>query len=287
MSKRNVFESNLKRIGLLDVNNKNIDSINGDMYKQYIKILYLPKGYKLTVDFAVYDTLQPSLFFVAPNQFLKIEKYGTAPGHFVFYNRDFYCIQIHDNEVACDGLLFNNISNMPMVTVPKQETVFMDYLFTQIEDEFGLNDTSLEEMIRTYLKQLLIRSVRLWKGQHLERSIVEQNNSLDFFRKFTLLVDAHYKEKHTVADYADVLAMAPKTVTHKFKRLNLPQPNEIIKNRIILEAKRLLVHTSMTAKEIAYELGYEDPAYFSRQFLVKTGQSPSGYRSMYLETAST
>lgn len=283
MSKRNIFESNLKRIGLVHVNDKSLDSINGDMYKSYIKILYLPKGYKLTVDFAVYDTRQPSLFFVAPNQFLKIEKYGTGPGHFIFYNRDFYCIQIHDSEVACDGLLFNNINNMPMITVPKQESDFMNYLFGQIESEFSLNDTSLEEMIRTYLKQLLIRSVRLWKGQHLGKAIVEQNNSLDFFRKFTLLVDAHYKEKHTVADYADVLAMAPKTVTHKFKRLNLPQPNEIIKNRIILEAKRLLIYTSMTAKEIAHELGYEDPAYFSRQFLVKTGESPSAFRSKYHE----
>jgi len=285
MSKRNVFESNLKTIGLIGINDKSIDSINGEMYKSYIKILYLPKGYKLTVDFTVYDTSQPSLFFVAPNQFLKVEKYGTASGHFIFYNRDFYCIQIHDSEVTCDGLLFNNMNNMPMITVPKHEGDFINYLFEQIESEFSLNDTSHEEMIRTYLKQLLIRSVRLWKGQHLEKTIVEQNIHLDFFRKFILLVDAHYKEKHTVADYADVLAMAPKTVTHKFKRLNLPQPNEVIKNRIILEAKRLLVHTSMTAKEIAHELGYDDPAYFSRQFLIKTGDSPSGFRSKYLETS--
>ena len=284
MRKQNLFESNLKRIGLVNVNAKSIDSINSDTYKPYIKILYLPKGYKLTIDFAVYDTKQPSVFFVAPNQFLKIEKYGAKPGHFIFYNRDFYCIQLHDSEVACDGLLFNNINNMPVVTVPKQEIVFLNYLFGQIEYEFSLVDTSLEEMIRTYLKQLLIRSVRLWKEQHLDKTMVEQNNSLEFFRKFTLLVDAHYRKKHTVADYADVLAMAPKTLTHKFKRLNLPPPNEIIKNRIILEAKRLLIYTSMTAKEIAHELGYDDPAYFSRQFLVKTGESPSAFRSKYLET---
>jgi AraC-like DNA-binding protein len=150
--------------------------------------------------------------------------------------------------------------------------------------EFELNDSSLEEMIRTYLKQLLIKATRLWKKQHLEKKVTEQNTDLEFFRKFTLLVDAHYKEKHSVADYADVLSMAAKTVTHKFKRLNLPQPNEVIKNRIILEAKRLLVHTSMTAKEIAHELGYDDPAYFSRQFQIKTGESPSGFRTKYLGT---
>lgn len=279
---KHLFENSLKRLGLLKVNDESLDNINDTDYKDYIKILYLPKGYKLTVDFAVYDTRQPSLFFIAPNQFLRIEKRGKEDGHLIFYNRDFYCIQINDSEVACDGLLFNNINNMPMVNIPKQESIFIDYLFRQIEYEFDLKDTSIEEMIRTYLKQLLIRSVRLWKGEHLDRDLADQKNSLDFFRKFTLLVDAHYKEKHTVSDYADVLSMAAKTVTHKFKRLNLPQPNEIIKNRIILEAKRLLVHTSMTAKEIAYDLGYDDPAYFSRQFLIKTGESPSGYRNKYL-----
>src|SRR5690606_14739196 len=239
---------------------------NGDAYKPYIKILYLPKGYKLTVDFSIYTTKQQSLFFVAPNQYLKIEKFGADTGHIVFYNRDFYCIQIHDHEVACDGVLFNNINNMPLVTIEKEDGGFINYLFQQMQDELLLKDSSMEEMVRTYLKQLLIKATRLWKREHLDKEALEQKKDLEFFRKFTLLVDAHYKTLHTVADYADHLSMAAKTVTHKFKRLNLPQPNEVIKNRIILEAKRLLVHTSMTAKEIAHELGYEDPAYFSRQF---------------------
>ena len=282
MKNQNLFESSLKRLGLVYVNKKTIEVINGPDYKPYIKVLYLPKGYKLTVDFSSYITRQSTLFFVAPNQFLKIDGGGPEGGYMIYYNRDFYCIQIHDQEVACDGLLFNNVQNMPMVKVDDTESI--DYLFRQMESEFRLQDSSLEEMNRTYLKQLLIKATRMWKKQHLEKAVQEKNNDLEFFRKFTLLVDAHYKAKHTVADYADVLAMAPKTVTHKFKRLNLPQPNEVIKNRIILEAKRLLVHTSMTAKEIAHELGYDDPAYFSRQFHIKTGESPSGYRSKYLSS---
>lgn len=88
MSKRNQFESNLKRFGLLYVTNESFDSINGDMYQQYIKVLYLPKGFKLTVDFGVYTTRQASLFFVAPNQFLKIENYGSEAGYLIFYNRE-------------------------------------------------------------------------------------------------------------------------------------------------------------------------------------------------------
>lgn len=206
----------------------------------------------------------------------------TETGYFIYYNRDFYCIQIHDKEVACDGLLYNNINNMPMTAVPPEEARFFENLFAHIEHEFRLKDTSQEEMLRTYLKQLLIKSTRLWKQKHLDGALTEDANDSDTFRKFTQLVDAHYKKKHTVADYADLLLIAPKTLTHRFKRMNLPQPNEIIKNRIILEAKRLLVHTALTAKEIAYNLGYDDPAYFSRMFFIKTGESPSGFRAKFL-----
>ncbi|MCF0072185.1 AraC family transcriptional regulator [Dyadobacter sp. CY261] len=277
-----VFNNNSKTLGLLRVSQGQMDAINGPDYKQYIKILYLPAGYKLRVDFACYDTRQPTLFFISPNQYLEMEATGEESGYFIFYNRDFYCIQIHDQEVACDGLLFNNIRNMPKVEASEDEINFLGCLFKEMIQEFQLNDSSLEEMVRTYLKQLLIRATRSWKRQHLDHAVTEQQSDLEFFRKFTRLVEEHYKSKHTVADYADFLCMAPKTITHKFNRLRLPQPNEVIKNRIILEAKRLLVHTSLTAKEIAYDLGYNDPAYFSRQFQTKTGESPSSFRANFL-----
>lgn len=278
-----VFNNNLKTLGLLQVSEEQTDVINGPVYKEYIKILYLPAGYKLRVDFACYETQQPTLFFISPNQYLELEAAGPESGYFIFYNRDFYCIQIHDQEVACDGLLFNNIRNMPKVELLEGEIAFLGSLFKEMILEFKLNDSSLEEMMRTYLKQLLIRATRSWKRQHLDNAVTDQQSDLEFFRKFTRLVDEHYKSKHTVADYADFLCMAPKTITHKFNRLRLPQPNEVIKNRIILEAKRLLVHTSLTAKEIAYDLGYHDPAYFSRLFMTKTGESPSGFRASFLK----
>lgn len=280
--KQHIFDVSLKKIGLLQVDSESLEIINSDAYKSYIKVLYLSKGCKVKVDFATYDTACPSLFFISPNQVLSIEELCDEPGYLIFYNQDFYCIQIHDDEVACDGLLYNNIHNMPMTAVPKQESIFINNLFMQIEYEFSLKDCSQEEMLRTYLKQLFIKSTRLWKLQHLDGVMAHQNNDIEFFRRFTQLVEANYKKKHSVADYADMLAIAPKTLTHKFKRLNLPQPNEIIKSRIILEAKRLLVHTPKSAKEIAYDLGYEDPAYFSRLFYIKTGETPVGFKSKYL-----
>lgn len=282
MNSEQLFQSELKTLGLLPLNEDNIPRVNNEDYREYIKVLFLSPGYRLQVDLTTYSIDRPSLLFVSPNQHLQIEQIGPEAAYLIFYNRDFYCIQIHDDEVACDGLLFNNIHTMPIVRLDEGTVPFFSHIFGQITTEFALQDSSIEEMIRTYLKQLFIKAARLWKRQNLNNALVEQQNDLEFFRKFTMLVEEHYRQKHHVADYAELLGVAPKTITHKFKRLKLPLPNDVIKNRIVMEAKRMLAYTDLTSKEIGYILGYGDPAYFSRLFLQKAGETPSGFRTKFL-----
>ncbi len=278
-----IFESHYKKLGLVRLSTDTLTAVNSDLYKPFIKVLYLPHGYQLKVDFQEYQTVEPSLFFVNSNQFLQIDKIGEQKGYLMFYNRDFYCIQIHDAEVACDGLLFNNLQNMPMVELPTSEQMWANQLWIQIEEELSTNESGQEEMLRVYLKQLIIRATRIWKKQELHQVQDGTSSDTEFYRDFSRLVEIHYKEKHSVADYADLLGFAPKTLTHKFKRLHLSQPNEVIKDRIILEAKRLLTYTQMSAKEIAYHLGYDDPAYFNRLFAQKVGDTTTNFRNKYLQ----
>ncbi|QSW89370.1 helix-turn-helix domain-containing protein [Flavobacterium endoglycinae] len=280
---RQVFESNYKKLGFLILNQETVDEINSDDYKAYIKVLYLPEDYLITIDFKQYQTTSPSLFFINSNQYLQITKEGKKQGYFMYYNRDFYCVQIHDAEVACDGLLFNNIFEMPMTVLPEKEVVFIEGIYDQIQEEFVSPDSSQEEMIRTYLKQLIIKATRIWKVQQLGVLNDEPSKEVDFFRDFSRLVEIHFRSKHTVADYAEILGVAPKTLSNKFNRLELSQPNDIIKDRIILEAKRLLGYSSLSVKEIAYQLGYEDPAYFNRLFTNKVGDTPSNFKKKYLQ----
>lgn len=276
-----IFESNYKKFGILPVDAEATDIVNHEKFKPFIKVLYLPAGSSITVDFTRYNTTSPAIFFVSNNQYMLLESVGKGPAYFIHYNRDFYCIQIHDQEVACDGLLFNNIYDIPMTLLSEKETIIVEQSLSQIMEEFELNESSQEEMIRTYLKQLIIRATRIWKQQNLGEINKSSKQDIDFFRNFSRLVEIHFREKHSVADYADLLAMTPKTLSSKFHRLNLTQPNEIIKDRIILEAKRLLTYSSMTVKEIAYALGYDDPAYFNRLFTAKAGDSPNAFRKKF------
>lgn len=275
-----IFEDHYKRLGLEVFSEGSLKDFSGDRFRTDIKIFFIPAGYELTVDFNHYKTQKPSLFFLT-NQHLSIQK-GKDDSILLFYNRDFYCIQIHDKEVACDGLLFHNVFEIPFVELDHSETALIKSLFQNIQDELEWKDSSAEEMIRTYVKQIIIRATRKWKKQNLDNDTLRiPGSELDIFRDFSRLLEIHFREKHNVADYAELLHMAPKTLTHKFKHLNLESPNQFIINRILLEAKRLLFYTDKPVKEIAYDLGYEDPAYFNRLFTNKTGNTPANFKKNY------
>ncbi|ANI87845.1 AraC family transcriptional regulator [Arachidicoccus ginsenosidimutans] len=277
------YESNYKKLGYQLVTPANVDEINIPSFRPYIKVLLVPKGYSLTVDFNVYETVKPALFFINANQLLNILKADGGTAHMLYYNRDFYCVQIHDAEVACDGLLFNNIFQIPKTELSTSENGIVKRIFDNIIEELALGDIHSEEMIRIRLKEMIIHATRLWKKQNLsigkEHTI---NADTEMVRNFGRLVEIHFREKHTVADYADLMGMAPKTLTNKFNKLKLDNPNEFIKNRILLEAKRLLAYTELSVKEIAYELGYDDPAYFNRLFAQKTKIAPAGFRKGFV-----
>lgn len=268
------FASTYQKLGYTSFTQDKMDYLS--QFNTYIKVLLVPAGCTLTVDFTTYETTAPKLFFINANQLLHFTKIGTQPCQLLYYNRDFYCVQIHDAEVACDGLLFNNILNIPAVTL---DPALITALFTNIKTELGDQDASSEEMMRTYLKQLIIHATRAWKKEHLDDAL-ELNIHADqqLFRDFGRLVELHFRSKHQVADYADLMHLAPKTLANKFSKLNLENPNDVIKTRIVLEAKRLLFYTDLTVKEIAYQLGYEDPAYFNRLFTQKAGTSPAEFR---------
>ncbi|MFS4471787.1 helix-turn-helix domain-containing protein [Chryseobacterium sp. T20] len=275
-----IFEDQYKRLGLEIFSEENLENFNGNQFRTDIKVFFIPSGYELSVDFNHYTTKKPSLFFLT-NQHLNIQK-GKDESILLFYNRDFYCIQIHDKEVACDGLLFHNVFEIPFVELDDSETSLIKSLFRNIQDELEWKDSSAEEMIRTYVKQIIIRATRKWKKQNLDNDTLRiPGSELDIFRDFSRHLEIHFREKHNVAEYAELLHIAPKTLTHKFKNLNLDSPNQFIINRILLEAKRLLFYTDKPVKEIAYDLGYEDPAYFNRLFTNKTGSTPANFKKNY------
>jgi AraC-like DNA-binding protein len=268
-----------KKFGLLELQGSNADAAAGQRLDDFIKVIFLKKGAEIMVDFKDYRLEEDALFFVNGGQWYQM-KDECCHGSMLYYNRDFYCVEIHDKEVACDGILFHNLYEIPVVNLSPEQSVVIEQLFKQIHSELIAEDSSLEEMLRILLKQIIIRSTRIWKNTH-EVNTEESREELEFIRKFSQLVEWNFTTKHTVADYADLLNITPKLLNKRITKFSKDTPNDLIKQRIILEAQRLLAHTSLSVKEIGYKLGYEDPSYFIRLFSKQANASPQQFRKQY------
>ncbi|WP_394974525.1 helix-turn-helix domain-containing protein [uncultured Croceitalea sp.] len=192
------------------------------------------------------------------------------------FNREFYCISDHDEEVSCNGILFFGTQDLPVITIPPEQQKRFDSLYDVFVEEFSTPDKIQGDMLQMMLKRLIIMSTRLAKQQLIVKEL--NNDQIDVIRKFNYLVDLHYKTKRKVSDYADLLFKSPKTLSNLFSIYNHKSPQQIILDRLALEAKRLIHFTDKQNQEIAYDLGFNDPAHFSRFFKKMTQLTPSQYR---------
>lgn len=238
-------------------------------------IFWIKKGKgKYHIDFEHYDFEDNTLFFLSPNQVFSVESEKIKEAYRITFSQDFYCIQTHDKEVSCNGVLFNNIYETPLVVPSSKETVKLEMILQNLIDEFQLDETAQYDMLQSYLKQFIIQSVRIKK----EHNLIKDDSTSKLFKDFSLLVEMNYKELHSVSDYATRLGLSPKSLSKHFQKLGTITPSELIKNRIVLEAKRQFLYTDDSIKTIAYNLGFNDAAYFSRFFSKATGQPPNSFK---------
>ena len=217
--------------------------------------------------------LQPGTMLVlTPDNYLKIFK---ASDSLVYqFNRDFYCIKDHDREVSCVGLLFYGNDSAPVIDLPEKEISKLDLLHQVFLDELDTIDTIQAEMLRMLTARLIITATRLIK---LQGNIEITDKQSDLLRNFNVLVETHFRTEHSVGFYAEKLFKSPKTLSNTFSKYN-KSPLQIIHDRIILEAKRLLIYSDKTNKEIAYELGFDDASHLSRMFKKHTNLSPTLFK---------
>jgi len=267
-----------KQFGYFDFEGDLPDLLSQQDFSAFIKIVFLKQGGTAVIDFKEYKLQQDALFFINAGQYYRFD--DSCRGTMLYYNRDFYCVEIHDKEVACDGILFHNVYEIPVIFMTEEISVEMEGSIGAIKNELEVEDSSMEEVLRIFLKLIIIRATRIWKK---DRQVAggEAHQEVEFSRNFSQLVEWHYTRYHTVAEYADLLNITPKALNKRVTRYSEATPNDIIKNRIILEAKRLLVHTRLSVKEIGYKLGYDDTSYFIRLFSKQASTSPQSFRQQY------
>ena len=245
---------------------------NNDLYK----FIWIQEGEVTLIIDHVEKTLgKDEIVSLSPLHNIKIKK---AKGRYIglLFNSDFYSIYKHDEEVSCNGLLFNGTSRIVHLQLSEKMPQLLQDIIDKMTDEYLMKDTLEGEMLRLLLKRFIILCTRL--AREYFSGSPEKERGFDIIRKYYILVDNHFKEKKQVRDYAEILHRSPKTLSNIFASYHLPSPIRIIHERIITEAKRLLLNSSESAKEIANILGFENVCTFSRLFKSMTGENISNYR---------
>jgi AraC-like DNA-binding protein len=233
------------------------------------------KGVQLSVDDRIVNIESGQIICLTYLQQIKV--IDTEVGFkCLAFNREFYCVHTNDAEVSCNGLLFFGSDYTPIVTLDEAEIKRLSTLFSVLEEEFLESDSNQEEMLRILLKRFIIRCTRLAKKQLLKETAIQSD--IDIIRKFNYLVEEHFRAKKTVSEYAALLYKSPKTINNIFSKYASETPLQIIHNRLIIEAKRMLLYTDKSAKEIGFDLGYHDPAQFSKLFKNNTGLTTSEFK---------
>lgn len=244
----------------------------------YYRIFWIEDGSgTYDIDFTSFEVKESGIFCISPNQIFSVRNEKVKIAYEISFDKDFYCVEAHGKEIACNGLLFNNVHRATGVSVDIDEASTFSSIIGNMINEISSPGNAHKDMLETYLRMFMIQTLRLIDDQEGKAS-AETHQKNQTVLDFIALVDKHFKTKHSVSQYANELFISPKSLSKKLNILGYPTPTKVIRERIMIEAKRLLKFGNDNVKEIAFELGFEDPAYFSRLFAKSEGLTPLEYR---------
>ncbi len=247
----------------------------------YYSMVWIKKGNGLAkIGFTEYEFTKDTMFSFTPYQPFMFEASDNIEGLVINFHPDFFCIHHHQEQVACNGVLFNNIYKPPYFILDNKSKKEFDKTIDQIVSEMQSLSLAQDELLVSYLKILLINASRLKLEQQTEadKEFVPTTDAPFVLQNLKNLIEIHYKTKHSAGEYADLLNITSKALGKATKLHFNKTPTDLISERIVIEAKRDLYLTNKTVKEIAFELGYSDEHYFSRFFKNKADVSPKQYR---------
>lgn len=246
----------------------------------YYSLIWVIKGRgKIKADFSTYDFSENTLFAFSPYQPFMFQTNEQIKGIVINFHPDFFCIHKHHQEVACNGVLFNNIYHPPSVCIDERTASTFKMLLEQIKSEMQNAALAQYEVLISYLKIFLITASRLKVEEQVENNLNFNDDQVPFIlQDLKNYIETYFRTKHSASDYAGLLNISASALAKITKSYFNKTITNLISERILIEAKRELYLTDKLVKEIAYELGYEDEYYFSRFFKNNADISPQVYR---------
>lgn len=214
-----------------------------------------------------------NVFFYYPYQC--IELYGDFEGELIQFHPDFFCIDIHAKDIGCQGLLFNNFFNDTNVKCFKLEFYELKEFCISIQKELQHKRIGQLDMVASHLKMLLIQAVRIKKEKQQEAQQISKDK---IYHQIEVLLDSHFTTQSSPEFYIEQLEVSQTTFNRLCKKHFKHSFITLLNLKRVASAKNKLFLTNLPIKDIAYQVGYNDPLYFSRVFKKHSGISPKEFR---------
>lgn len=216
------------------------------------------------IDFVKYPIMPNQLFLLLPDQIHNIDKKDKV-GYMFAISKEFF-----ERLIAVDIFkLFYHTLNFSVCVSDEMLPVFLKLMeLIAIEDQGAKRPSILE----SYLRSWFLHCIELQKEVVVEDNIDSRMNSLIAY------VEENFKEQRSASFYADALSLSAKRLNELTKESFGKTISQLVNDRLILEAKREISSCDKSIKEISYELGFSEPAYFTRFFGKQTGNSPEDFR---------
>ena len=227
------------------------------------------------IDFETYEIRDNQVFFLSPGKIHQVHTPTRPTGCVISFSKDFLLINDISEDFMINVHLFRQYGEAP----PLEPDMAMSQKLGRIVDDmyeiFCGELVHKEAALGALMKLFLIHSNTVCDLPQEDNTNL---NGSHLVRDFKKLVEANYKKKHKVSEYADSLFITPKYLNEVFKNLAGYAPKDYILERISTEAKRQLLFSKRTIKEVAFDLGFKEQFHFSAFFKKHIGVSPKEFR---------
>jgi AraC-like DNA-binding protein len=241
----------------------------------YHLVLFTKGGGTHTIDFDQFKVKPYEIYFMIPGQVHSWHFEGEVDGYIINFSDTLFRSFLFNPNYLERFSFFSGISQEGVCYLPVQVHAKVTRLFEEILQESTGNRDTERDMIRLLLIQLFL-TIESSCGVNNKKAIPQQKQLL--LKNFRRLIDQHYLSIRLPKEYADLLYVTPNHLNALCQDLLAKTAGELIRDRILLEAKRLLTNADMTVTEIAYSLNFQDNSYFNRFFKKYVGVTPDEFR---------
>lgn len=227
------------------------------------------------IDDVKYEVRPRTLFFMSPGQIHDFDLSDDTEGYTINFSSEFFALQLQNKNMLTQIPVYNLERRIQALYPDGPAADDIRSTLNAIRDEYHSEQYGEQDMIRSYLFILLVKASRL--AAHVGETETGPRSRL-VYRKFQALLEEHFATVQESSQYARMLRVTERALNDATRRNAGATAAQMIRERVILEAKRLLAHSGEQVAQVGVHLGFDDPAYFSRCFKKHTGRTPLEFR---------